>query len=105
MTANEPAGGKGRIASCGMLHILGRPSANALPRYSMRISADSGFRCVQEQRRLVRKYISEQKGKTSNIQGLSRWFARLRLQVEAWKYADQEMKKHGHGPHSLYSSR
>jgi len=71
----------------------------------MRISANSEIECTRERERLVRKYISGHKDDGIKVRSLSRWFARLRLQLEARKYAYREMKKHGHGPHSLYSSR
>ena len=71
----------------------------------MRIVADGGRRSLHERGRLVRQYLSEHKDEQRQLKGISRCFGRLRLQLAAWRYANRELRKQGHGPHSLYSSR
>ncbi len=70
----------------------------------MKIVADMDGRSLREQAGLVRKYIREHKNEQRDA-GTSRWFARLRLELAAWKYAHRELKKTGGSLHKLYSSR
>jgi hypothetical protein len=45
--------------------------------------------------RLIHKYIREHREALNQLSGIKYWLARWRLEVAAWKYANDEMKKRG----------
>ena len=71
----------------------------------MRIVSQDEFKWMHDQRRLVRRYIAEHRHEQVGPCGISRYFARLRLELAAWKYANREMRRHGYSPHNLYFDR
>ena len=59
-------------------------------------------RGLEEHSKLVRKYLAEHQSEWRGQTGVARWLARIKLEVRAWKYANQETAKFEHDPKKPY---
>src|SRR5688572_23716009 len=44
--------------------------------------------------RLIQDYVADHVTGLRSLKGIRRWIARLGLEVQAWRYASQELPKH-----------
>jgi hypothetical protein len=60
---------------------------------------------IEEHSELVQKYLDEHQSELQAYRGLARWIARLRLELRAWKYANQETRNRTRDPNKPYLNR
>ena len=57
---------------------------------------------LEEHSRLVRRYLAERQSEWRGQTGVARWLARIKLELRAWKYANEEKAKYKHDPKKPY---